>query len=154
MDVFKSDFPPSKSIPDRADNWWWHRRQCYDCMGMTDEYMVRQVVWREAFPNYGKIKNAFVRKARVSIGLPNTGCLSKEERQPVLKQQVPSLNLCFRCLENRLGRQLVIEDFTDAPINRPILLGYRIRRISKDLKGTRKPLPQSSGEGGAYGHGS
>lgn len=37
------------------------------------------------------------------------------------------LFLCFTCLEQRLGRPLVLGDFTHAPLNDPIHLGYAIR---------------------------
>ena len=36
-------------------------------------------------------------------------------------------NLCLWCLERRLKRKLVIEDFIDYPINAVLLFGYRIR---------------------------
>lgn len=39
-----------------------------------------------------------------------------------------SNSLCLGCLEARLGRRLAIEDFVDAPINRPVFAGYRLRR--------------------------
>jgi hypothetical protein len=35
--------------------------------------------------------------------------------------------LCFDCLENRLGRKLTIDDFSDKPINAEILFGYKLR---------------------------
>lgn len=51
-------------------------------------------------------------------------------------------HVCFECLETRLGRALVPEDFTNAPINRPILLGLSSRwwvSVHGDL-GTHEPI--------------
>ena len=38
------------------------------------------------------------------------------------------LFLCFSCLEKRLERKLVIDDFTHARLNYPIHLGYELRK--------------------------
>jgi len=42
-------------------------------------------------------------------------------KSPVWRQVVPDGRgfLCIGCLETRLGRQLTLTDFTDAPVNDP-----------------------------------
>lgn len=37
-------------------------------------------------------------------------------------------HLCLECLPKRLGRSLTIDDFTDAPINKMIHIGYQLGR--------------------------
>ncbi len=76
---------------------------CYDCHVDGGLYMVHDHVWKEAWPEYKELKA--VLKARHSVA---------------------HLCLCFPCLERRLKRSLVVEDFTEAGINTPIFFGYRL----------------------------
>lgn len=80
------------------------RHGCVDC-GAEDSYMLRNEVWREAFPNYVEVK-----KQRKLEDPKNHTCV------------------CIPCVEKRLGRDLRITDFVEAPINRNIFLGYRIAK--------------------------
>jgi hypothetical protein len=73
---------------------------CADCgrdtLGTSDHdyYMVRDEVWAAA-------------------GMPAT--------DPFRDPHQPGVFLHRRCLEKRLGRQLVRDDYTSAPVNAPIL---------------------------------
>ena len=85
---------------------------CHNCEGQGDHYWVHDDVWLAAWPAYAAAK--------------------KELRR--------CLVLCFGCLEKRLGRLLVAEDFDHSrPINRPIILGLRMARLERcfrrDLRG-------------------
>ena len=73
---------------------------CIDC-GADEQYMLVTGVWLEAFPDY---KTVFVERRKAGLHT----CL------------------CMECVESRLGRKLVIEDFVDAPINRKIFFGFRL----------------------------
>ncbi len=74
---------------------------CIDCGKEGGRYAVKKEVWDEAFPDYKA-----VREQRRAAGKATT--------------------VCLECLEKRLGRQLRMEDFTDARINQPIFYGYKI----------------------------
>ena len=43
--------------------------------------------------------------------------------------------LCIGCCENRLGRQLVLADFTDVPLNDPRMPWPRTERLRNRLTG-------------------
>lgn len=75
----------------------WQLILCIDCKSSHDNYMVLNPVWKAACPDY-----------------------------VVLKKTRKHVNLCLACLESRLGRNLVAEDFTSATINDAIRLGIRI----------------------------
>jgi hypothetical protein len=47
----------------------------------------------------------------------------------------PQINgmLCVGCLENRIGRQLMSDDFTDMPINTTDVCGVKSKRLASRL---------------------
>lgn len=67
---------------------------CYDCSHYPPSYMVLDEVWERAVPDYRE-----QRKSR-------------------------RFNLCFSCLESRLGRELTVRDFQEVPVNQGIFFGY------------------------------
>jgi hypothetical protein len=86
---------------------------CYDCDKACGSYMVRDPVWRKAFPEYGALKTA------LRMRYPKSG----PERVKGI------IGLCFTCLELRLGRALEKEDFDfSLPINDGIKLGIQMER--------------------------
>lgn len=73
---------------------------CFDCRKNTcANYMVEPSVWRQAFPNYAEVKSC---------------------------NRDLFVELCFDCLSRRLGRSLTLNDFSDAPVNEGVRLGYRL----------------------------
>jgi hypothetical protein len=72
---------------------------CFDCKKKCANYMVEPSVWRQAFPNYAEVKSC---------------------------NRDVFVELCFDCLSRRLGRALTLTDFSDAPVNEGMRLGYRI----------------------------
>jgi hypothetical protein len=82
--------------------------KCNDCGKLNDSYMVRNDVWRAAWPDYSH------RKAEALRLYP----------KPDVRRH---LLLCFRCLEKRLGRTLFPQDFDlTLPINSGICLGLNM----------------------------
>lgn len=79
---------------------------CYDCKQRTfDWYMLKDAVWCTAFPDYSEIRCSLRRQ------------LGKSAR----------IFLCYSCVERRLGRALVADDFRlDLPISSGILQGMRM----------------------------
>lgn len=77
-----------------------HFKGCLDCHTFkTPWYIVRDSIWKEAIPNYNEIKK------------------SNPPEHPI--------ELCFDCLEKRLGRQLTIDDFDlTKNINTSLLFGF------------------------------
>lgn len=47
--------------------------------------------------------------------------------------------VCLSCLEKAFGRPLVIQDFTEAPINIPIFLGFRMGAINACNEDNKTP---------------
>jgi hypothetical protein len=74
--------------------------------------MVRQHVWSQAFPDYPHIKRQVVAQ-------------HKGTKDDALKH----VELCFDCLESRLGRRLEEDDFDlTVPINWSLAKGMEIAR--------------------------
>jgi hypothetical protein len=78
---------------------------CKDCKKDSGGYMVKTEVWLKAWPDYFKYLKS--RKQGLRHGL-----------------------LCLQCLERRLGRKVIYDDFREElPINEAIL--YIMRRFKK-----------------------
>jgi hypothetical protein len=79
----------------RFERWPLHSSHCCDCgIGcdtLGEYYMVRDDLWERVWN--GK----------------------RKPHHEISGQEV----LCIGCLENRVGRQLCRDDFTDAPVNDP-----------------------------------
>ena len=83
------------------------RAPCFDCEQPAPAYMVKDSVWREAFPKYAEVKRALLSQYKGTSASWRT-----------------HVNLCFSCLENRLKRPLCSDDFDLAiPINSGISMG-------------------------------
>lgn len=95
-------------IENRADVF-----RCFDCHNHSCNYMVVAGVWNEAWPNCRLHKRILMSMAR--------------ERYIEHK---PACILCLECLQLRLGRKLRIGDFSDAPINKGIFLGFKLGEAS------------------------
>lgn len=94
-----------KSLPDDGT-----RLRCYDCRRASGSYMVKDKVWREAWPDYAVLKRSLVRRYK---GTP--------------EWFRAHLVLCLGCLERRLGRNLTQDDFDlSLPINEGVALGLRM----------------------------
>jgi hypothetical protein len=71
---------------------------CYDCREKAPYYMLLDAIWIQAWPDYKLVERRRDTVARA------TGSR-------------PCLELCFPCVERRLGRTLTQDDFADAPVN-------------------------------------
>jgi hypothetical protein len=95
--------------------------RCHDCGNIACEYMVRDSVWNRAWPEYRE------KKALLVAEHPN-------------ERWKTHLLLCFECLQRRLNRSLVPEDFDlHLVINHGILLGLtnlrtEIRTVARELR--------------------
>ena len=82
---------------------------CFDCLGHASLFMVHDAIWDAAWP-FAKQQRRVMQKMAAERGL------TKQIRQ----------HLCLTCLETRLKRKLTLDDFTLAPVNDGIRLGYRM----------------------------
>ena len=112
--------------PEKAKQERLKRTSCRDCGNWAQWYMVTREVWREAVPYRTHEQSRALFKARCVAVLgedrgPSTW--SPEDRAAMRAAARPFL-LCLGCLERRLGRALVIQDFTDVPCNDALRAGY------------------------------
>ena len=110
---------------------------CMDCHKVCDMYMVKDSIWNKAVPEQPEIEQENRLKLRAWRDnfktLDQRRHPTREEVTHFKRKHCRSCVLCFNCLEKRLGRNLGLDDFTDASINRPILLGYAIRMQESGL---------------------
>ena len=95
--------------------------RCFDCLGRVPGYMVLDKVWDRAWPHstlHRKVMERRVEEARLT---PTMSVWAGLNRKKLVFQ-----GLCFICIQDRLGRALVIEDFTGLPINAGIRLGFQM----------------------------
>lgn len=100
--------------------------RCFDCHGVDPGYMVHYEVWAQAWPDY--------HQTRITL------------REQFSHLKGVWLCLCFNCLEKRLGRSLVVGDFTKAPINDGIRFGYCLRDCHLHKESHLKVNAELSGE--------
>jgi len=86
---------------------------CYDCGKCSCMYMVHDELWQKAWPEYRELRAELVPKYSFRIFL----CL------------------CLECLEVRIKRPLLISDFTPAPINDGIRIGYTLGKKEQVTNG-------------------
>lgn len=86
-------------------------RRCFDCLNFTPAYMVAGKVWEKAWP-YAKDQKRLMRRRAEQLNLDPKKCAKQ--------------NLCFVCLEERIGRKLTIHDFQLVPVNGAIRFGYQL----------------------------
>lgn len=83
---------------------------CQDCRRPCGSYMVKDAVWRQAWPDYAKKKQELMQKYHGTPEYFRT-----------------HLSLCLGCLQKRLGRKLAKEDFDlTLPINNLLLVGMEL----------------------------
>lgn len=83
---------------------------CHDCKRSGGDFMVKDVVWREAWPEYAEKKRELLQKYKGTNEHFRT-----------------HLNLCLCCLQKRLKRKLKKEDFDlTLPVNDLIVLGMEM----------------------------
>lgn len=83
---------------------------CYDCKRSGGSFMVKDAVWKEAWPEYAELKRSLNQKYKGTN-----------------EQFRAHLNLCLCCLSKRLKRKLKKEDFDlTLPINDLIVLGMEM----------------------------
>lgn len=87
---------------------------CSDCDAFHPIYMVHDTIWHAAWPEFKEL----------------WGQLQQKKKE--LQIRGAALNLCIGCLERRIGGLLTIEDFTHAPANANIHLGYRMALHAKN----------------------
>lgn len=88
---------------------------CHDCGKASPYYMAREDTWLAAWPTYDSDR------ARLLLATTE----ARKERGSRF-----CLELCFACLEKRLGRALTLKDFSAHSANDPIRFGYRLGRHS------------------------
>jgi hypothetical protein len=81
--------------------------KCYDCARPCGEYIVKDEVWRAAWPDYYALKRRLL------------------QEYPTMEERWHTyLQLCYRCFIIRLGRPLVLADFRmETPCNDGIRIG-------------------------------
>lgn len=100
---------------------------CYDCKGVPSEYMVKDEVWRAAFPDYNAVKATLMANHQPPADLTCSEC------QKVQFRRACHVWLCLHCLGVRLGRSLTANDFKlDAPINGSLVLGMRLGMLAPE----------------------
>lgn len=122
------------------------RAKCLDCGGYAHHYMVHNAVWDAAWQvqdvedltRRKEFRNALAKRgAELFPEAPRWTGLERKYNTP--HAQVWLL-ICFSCLERRLNRPLVIDDFirqgqpgTSLPINDSIFFGYAlaVKEMSK-----------------------
>lgn len=107
---------------------------CMDCRGLCDNYYVKEDVWRSAVPNTEEVAIGMANKKRFDAwrrACWDFGPLDVDEQRRMRRKLTRRALLCFNCLERRLNRQLVLEDFADAQVNRPIFLGFALAQAGK-----------------------
>lgn len=103
---------------------------CYDCKGYAEFYMVKRHVWLQAWPDYEELRADILERRKACLKNP-------ELAAPVHR----FLLLCFSCLEKRLGREMVADDFDlDLCVNEPIRLGIRIGIRIADASVNAEPI--------------
>lgn len=103
------------------------RHQCWDCGMPTAPYMVHNEVWKAAWPDGEPARRRLSTLATKLF--PN-----RRNQDPQTHRVLVSINLCFGCLEKRLGRHLTVDDFQRFAkksgnriyVNDGIFMGYRI----------------------------
>lgn len=101
----------------------FNRFLCFDCLGHADQFMVPDALWHTAWPTY-RVDKLMMRK-RYETMYP-------EHHEPSPKMGVTrpkkgkgtSALLCLPCLEQRHGKALRIEDFTNATLNNSIRFAF------------------------------
>jgi hypothetical protein len=97
--------------------------------------MVHKHVWDAAWPEYAQLRSVLTKETRRRIDPKGTlATTNPREFKRRMREEHACLLLCFNCLEIRLGRRLMIEDFTPAPVNRAVRLGYAMRRLLPQVK--------------------
>lgn len=77
---------------------------CFDCNEEDPHYMVHPQVWLQAFPNYMEVK--------------------RQAKQDYPDSALKFILLCLTCLERRVGRRLIREDFANVPINTGVMKAF------------------------------
>lgn len=97
------------------------QHNCFDCARPGGAYMVKDAVWKAAWPDYAQKKRELLQQYK---GTP-------EEFRT-------HLQLCLCCLQKRLGRKLQKEDFDlTLPINDLIVLGMEMgARLAEEAPAT------------------
>lgn len=114
---------PTRVSVDKPRKPW----RCFDCGSPVGEYIVRDAVWVEAWPDYPEFKREMMRKYK---GTPD--------------DRLRHLLLCLGCLEKRLERLLVPEDFDlDLSVNAGIRLGLRMAKEGLVMGEGKKTSPWS-----------
>ena len=89
---------------------------CFNCGAREESYMVMNQVWLRAWPDYWEWRREL--RSLLATSANTDGKMR--------------LLLCLSCLERKLGRPLVVSDFTDVPINDKIFIGVRIGRRERE----------------------
>lgn len=99
-------------IENETANHWF---QCRDCRFQAHDYMLHDEVWLQAWPTYEEESAAL------------------HKRYPLKRDvRMTFLELCFFCVEKRLGRLLTPADFDlRIPVNHNIALGLRMGIVDR-----------------------
>ncbi len=95
--------------------------RCFDCLGKVSMYMVTDRIWDRAWPHHPQHHKIMLKMAQ-SMSFPDKLSSLTAAGHDSLVHQL----LCFDCLSIRLGRPLLMEDFTASHQNKPIRLGFQM----------------------------
>jgi hypothetical protein len=98
--------------------------RCFDCLKRVNLYMVTDRVWDTAWPHHQQHHKVMLKEAEdtdLTMEVATWMMAQKSKRKALVRQL-----LCFDCLAIRLGRPLVIDDFTATHCNKTIRLGFQM----------------------------
>jgi len=124
-------FTPDQLL--RAVKGW-----CWDCGERVPDYIVQKEVWNAAWPGDDRMGTKRLKRLKQAA----TRVFPERARSIDSNLVHVHVHLCFPCLEKRLGRKLVITDFTtktragkivkeNAGIFLGFMLGQKVERAKK-----------------------
>lgn len=114
---------------------------CWDCGEGVADYIVQNEVWRAAWPDNDRMGKKRLDRLKQAA----TRVFPERSRSIDSNLVHVHVHLCFTCLEKRLGRKLIIADFTtktragkivkeNAGIFLGFMLGQKVERAKKAVE--------------------
>ena len=103
---------------------------CFDCLGYTSPYMLHNKTWQRLMPEHDHVRKVLLDWHRRTYP-QHYREVAKGPTQRIHGTPITSIRLCLGCAQKRLGRPLILGDFTDVPLNASIHFAHRM--------GTQRP---------------